>query len=112
MWVLLSDCFFSIVHKDCARDELLVRARRPGDIKKLWPEAAVKRSKGAGSDYLYRAVVKRADAKAAIAAELQAITYSNFKDSVDDDRLHDAYLHIWTELARLQPTAPFTGRKR
>ena len=41
MWVMLNDCFFSIVSKDCARDELMVRARRPGDIEKVFPNAKV-----------------------------------------------------------------------
>lgn len=112
MWIMLSDCFFSIVSKDCAPDELLVRARRPGDIQKLWPNAVVRRSRSVIQDYLFRAVINRADVKKEIAAELQKIAYPNFKNSVADDDLHRAYERVWSELAALQPTAPFTGRKR
>ena len=43
MWIMLSDSFLSIVHKDCAQDELLVRARRPSDIESVFPDAKVKR---------------------------------------------------------------------
>lgn len=101
MWILLNDCFFSVVDKDCARDEVLVRARRPGDIEKLWPGAKVDRD--AGTDYLFRAKVKRDDVKAALAKEVDRVSYANFKDSVADDRLHDAYLRAWGALLAVQP---------
>lgn len=96
MWVMLSDCFLSIVSKDCARDELLVRARRHGDIEKIFPEAKVLRTPKA--DYLFRAIVKRSVVKKALAGEVGRISYDNFKDSVTDKRLHDAYLRVWTSL--------------
>ena len=57
MWVCLKNSFLSIVSKDCRPDELMVRARRPGDIEKVFPDAKVTRN--TGSDYLYRAVVPR-----------------------------------------------------
>lgn len=101
MWLILSDCFFSIVDKDCARDEVLVRARRSGDIEKLWPGAKVDRD--AGTDYLFRAKVKRDDVKTALAKEVDRVSYANFKDSVSDDRLHDAYLRAWGALLAVQP---------
>lgn len=106
MWLCLNDCFLSIVSKDCARDELLVRARRKGDIEKVFPEAAVRRD--ARADYLFRAVVKRREIANALAGEVQRIAYGNFKDSVDDGnaagrRLHDAYMRVWSAMATLQP---------
>ena len=100
MWILLNDCFFSIVAKDCARDELLVRARRKGDIQKVFPEAKVKRN--AKADYLYRACVKKAAVKEALAGEVDRVTYSNFKSSVTDAKLHAAYLRVWGNLGPLQ----------
>lgn len=109
MWLMLSDCFLSIVHKNCRSDELLVRARRKGDIEKVFPVAKVTRS--TNSDYLYRAVIKRAYVEAAVARETTRITYSNFKDSVpkDEQKLHDAYLRVWSTMADLQPTRPYSG---
>lgn len=107
MWIMLNDCFFSIVAKDCGRDELMVRARRPGDIEKLFPKAKV--TEYTASDYHYRAAVKRTDLAAALAAEVDGITYSNFKDSVRDRPLHDAYLSVWHAMARLQPKKPYAG---
>lgn len=96
MWLMLSDSFLSIVAKDCARDELLVRARRRGDIERVFPKARVVRTPKA--DYLFRAVVKRSAVKKALAGEVGRISYDNFKDSVADKRLHDAYLRVWTAL--------------
>lgn len=103
MWIMLNDAFFSIVHKDCRRDELLVRARRAGDIEKVFQtvRGGVRRDERA--DYLYRAVVKAADVRQALAAEVARITYGNFKDSVQDEALHDAYLKVWHAMATLQP---------
>lgn len=107
MWIMLNDCFFSIVNKDCARDELMVRARRPGDIEKLFPEAKV--TEYTASDYHYRAAVKRDAIGAALVGELGRVTYSNFKNSVDDRPLHDAYLKVWSAMATVQPKRPYSG---
>lgn len=99
MWVMLSDSFLSIVSKDCADDELLVRARRPGDIENVFPDAVVTES--VRNDYRYRAVVKREAVVAALAAEVDRIRYDNFKNSVANDDLYDAYAAVWSVMARL-----------
>jgi hypothetical protein len=95
----------SIVSKDCARDEILVRARRLGDIEKVLPSAEVRRDPM--SDYLYRAVVKRTDLVEALVREVYRVTYANFKDSVDDNALHRAYVRVWATMADLQPGGLF-----
>lgn len=107
MWLFLNDCFLSIVHKDCARDELLVRARREGDIEKLFPKAKVDRVTHA--DYLFRSVLKREEVERAMVEETRRITYGNFKDSVAERPLHDAYLRVWTTMASLQDPRPYSG---
>lgn len=109
MWLCLNDCFISIVNKDCARDELMVRARRPGDIEKLFPKAQV--TEYTASDYHYRAAVKVETIGAALVAELGRVVYSNFKDSVSDRPLHDAYLRVWTAMASIQPKRPYSGTR-
>lgn len=101
MWICLNDAFLSIVSKDCKRDELLVRARRKGDIEKIFPGARVIVS--TKTDYRFRAVVPRSAIVAAMENEVRRITYSNFKDSVDDKKLHDAYLRVWATMETLQP---------
>lgn len=105
MWICLSDSFLSIVAKDCGPDELLVRARRPGDIERVIPDAKVFEQDG--SDYQFRAVVKRSRVSEAIAAEVVSIGYDNFKNSVKDHRLHEAFAAFWHEHARLQPRRPY-----
>ena len=107
MWLCFNNSFLSIVHKDCAPDELLVRARRQGDIEAVFPEATVKRTPG--NDYLYRAVVKRDRAAEALAEQAQSIAYGNFKDSVRDRDLHRAYMAVWSAIGRLQPGGPYGG---
>jgi hypothetical protein len=107
MWIMLYDCFFSIVSKDCAPDELMVRARRPGDIQKVWKDAKI--TKYDKSDYMFRAAIKRTDIIAALSTEVMDIDYDNFKNEVRDKPLHDAYLSVWTAMARLQPAPPYSG---
>jgi hypothetical protein len=104
MWLMFSNCFFSVVHKDCGPDELLVRARRAGDIEKVFPDAKVTRN--TKSDYLYRAVLPRDVVKQTLAAMIDKIDYPNFKDSVEDSSLHAAYAGVWHAMAGLQHPPP------
>lgn len=108
MWLMLNDCFLSIVSKDCRPDELQVRARRHGDIEKVFPNVRVVRTP-APADYRYRAIVAREDIAAALASEVNRIEYDNFKNSVRDDNLHDAYMAVWIAMLRIEQAAP---RKR
>jgi hypothetical protein len=105
MWIFLSDSYLSIVFKDCAADELLVRGRRPHDIGRVFPDAKV--TKDTRADYLYRAVISKAAVMQAIGAQIEAIDYPNFKDTVKNDLLHRCYLNVWWVLAELQPPNPF-----
>ncbi|MCC7068518.1 MAG: hypothetical protein IT523_08695 [Burkholderiales bacterium] len=106
MWICLNDSFLSIVDKDCAEDELLVRARRDGDIERVFPDAIV--SVLPGTDYRCRARIKRTEVAAAVAKRIVEIDYDNFKDGVRDRALHDAYLGVWSTLGRLQPGGPYS----
>jgi hypothetical protein len=108
VWIMLNDAFFSVVSKGCARDELLVRARRKGDIEKLWPAAKVEQTKG--TDYAFRAIVSRRAVGDAMVGEVQRINYGNFKDSVADTPLHNAYSRVWSTMASLQATPPYGNR--
>ena len=111
MWIMLNDAFFSIVRKDCKPDELLVRARRPGDIEKVfgrrWKVAKVD-----VADYLFRATLPVDTVVAVMEAEVRRIAYGNFKDSVASDDLHNAYMDVWTAMSKVQPTAPYSGLRR
>lgn len=110
MWVCFNDCFLSIVDKDCAPDELLVRARRDGDIQRVFPDAKV--VKTLGNDYRCRARVKREDVARALMRRVMGIDYPNFKGSTTDKPLHDAYMGVWSAVGRLQPGGPYSSGVR
>jgi hypothetical protein len=107
MWAMFSDSFLSIVSRDCGPDELLVRARREGDIERVFPDAEVRRDTKA--DYLFRAVIPRQAVALAIAQKIDDIDYPNFKDSVTDDALHRAYMAVWFAMVEVQPLPPYSG---
>lgn len=93
MWLMLNNAFLSIVANRNDSDTLMVRARIAGDIPAVFPSAEVSNTPKA--DYPYRAVVSRLEVQAAMVRVVDAIDYDNFKDSVSDDRRHDAYLEVW-----------------
>lgn len=95
MWIFLNDAALSIVADRNNSANLLVRARVPGDIEAVFPEAQV--TKTPDADYRYRAFVGRGEVADAIANRVAAIDYDNFKDSasaVDGARGH-AYHPVW-----------------
>ena len=104
MWIMTNNGYLSIVSKDCSPAELLVRARRAGDIEKVFPDAEVTRN--TNSDYLYRAVLPRDVVKQALTAMIDHIDYPNFKDSVEDNSLRAAYASVWCAMAGLQHPPP------
>ena len=108
MWIMINDAFLSIVSKDCPAGHLLVRARRPGDIEKVFGRRTTVRRE-TGTDYLFRAVIHRADIARALAAEVERIDYPNFKSSVKDDDLHTGYMAVWGAMAALQSPPPYSG---
>jgi hypothetical protein len=109
MWIMFSDCFLSVVSKDCEPTELLVRARREGDIERVFPDAKVR--KDVKADYLFRAVIPRMEIALRIGERIDDIGYPNFKDSVADDALHRAYMQVWFAMMALQPLPPYSGVK-
>lgn len=110
MWICCNDAFVSIVRKDCPKGYLLVRARRRQDLETLFPDAEI--LEGAGTDYQFRAMIPQLEVVSVVSSRLLDIDYGNFKNSVDDEPLHAAYAGVWSVMARLQPTAPFSGRSR
>ena len=107
-WFCFNDAFISIVSKAPAKDgELLVRARRPGDIEKVFGRRT-KVTRATDSDYLFRAVIPKEEVTRAIQQEVLRIDYPNFKSSVIDDDLHDAYMRVWSAMAALQDPRPYS----
>jgi hypothetical protein len=100
MWVFTNRGFLSVVQDRDDSDTLIVRSRFPGQIEALFPEAVV--SKTPGRDYLYRALLPRAEVAEVMRREVEAIDYDNFKNYIGDDEYHDACLDVWTALHRHQ----------
>lgn len=110
MWFCGKDGFLSIVEKDCAADELLVRARVKTHIEAYFPDVTIERTPGAHRDYLYRAKVKRSDVAERMAEYvMNELTADNFKNSVTDMKLHTAYMGVWHVMARMQEVPPYSG---
>ena len=111
MWICANDGFVSIVDKAKNRTrDLHVRARMRGHLLALFPKAKV--AETPGGDYRFRADIPRAEIGAVIAARIVGIGYDNFKDSVPDKALHDAYSRVWSVMGDLQPGGPYGMRGR
>jgi hypothetical protein len=109
MWIMLNSAFLSIVNKNCPPGALLVRARREGDIERTFG-ADLKVQRLTDADYLWHAVVPVEVIAARLVEELTTLNYGNFKSSVKDHELHDAYLGVWHVMARLQDPPPYSER--
>jgi len=110
MWIMGSDFFLSIVRKDCAPGQLLVRARREGDIERIFG-SHVEVERDTTADYLFRARIPGEEVAEAMRREVLGISYGNFKNSVRDRDLHGTYLECWHVLADLQNPPPYSGRR-
>lgn len=105
MWIFLSDSFLSVVDKgDPSGQTLLVRARRRGDIERVFPSADI--IENAGTDYRYRARIDREQVALAMAEQVRAIQYPNYKGAIHDEALHNACMSVWSAMARLQDGKP------
>jgi hypothetical protein len=96
MWIFTSKSFISIVQKPGDTDLLTVRARIAGDIEKIFPGAKVEANKG--TDYKYRAKVRREEVAQALHNQVMAVNYPNFKSTVKERKRHDAYMGVWSAM--------------
>lgn len=108
MWIMTSKAFLSVVDKSTDPACLLVRARRREHLKAVFPEANIRES--FGTDYRYRADIPRREVAEVIAAQIEGVDYTNFKDSVKERNYHDALMGVWHEMADLQPGGPYARR--
>ena len=94
MWLCCNDGFLSVVADKNDPTRLLVRARRKQDLLNVCGKD-VEVLEGAGSDYRWRRFVDRKTFAQLVAARVEKIDYTNFKDSVKLDDLHDLYMRFW-----------------
>ena len=102
MWIFLSDAFLSVVadKDDPSGPRLLVRARRQGDIERVFPEAEAATTPGA--DYRFRAWLPRERVAAVLMQQVESLAYTNFKSSIHDHAYHDAAMGVWSVMHRHQ----------
>jgi hypothetical protein len=102
MWIFMNDSFVSIVADRDNPENLMVRARRKGDIERAF---GVKGRFLQVSDYAYRASIPRQHVVDVIATNLHNVNYTNFKDSIPkrDHVRHSFYLRVWAVMAEFQP---------
>jgi len=98
MWIALTEGWLSIVaHRD-KPDHLLVRARNPKHIRRTFGEQVMYTD--ADADYPFRADVPREDVVRFLVRRLEHMAYDNFKNTIDDDRYHDAAVDVWRVMYR------------
>jgi len=100
MWVFTNRGFVSIVENRGDPKTMVVRSRFAGHIKNLFPKAKVLKTPQA--DYLYRAFIPRPLVVDKLSEAIEEIDYPNFKNSIGDDRYHDACMDVWSTLYRHQ----------
>jgi hypothetical protein len=100
MWICLNNSFLSVVENQNDKSQLLVRARRKGDIEKVFIDANV--FENTNVDYRYRTYIQRDRVADIMYNSIMNINYDNFKNSVRDDDLHDAYSDFWLTMNKLQ----------
>ena len=111
MWLCFNDAFLSVVANPADPATLTVRARRKGDLEAVFGQQ-VEVLTLPGRDYQFRAFIPRRVVADTVAAELAGIDYGNFKDSVADAPLHDAYMKVWGVMANLQEIPPYGSEPR
>lgn len=104
MWIFMNDAFLSVVQLDEEPDFLMVRARQPQDIPRVFPSATVVSLPN--RDYAFRARIPRKEVAAAIAEHVTNINYTNFKDSVDEEDRIGAYVDVWAAMRWFQDENP------
>ncbi len=112
MWIFCKQGYFSAVQHIDKPDTILLRARFPGDLERLFPTLNVanppKIEHTPQADYAYRTELNKeawADLVWQIAAQ---IDYTNFKSKVHeghDSPRNNAYMDCWAALRSAQEQA-------
>ena len=106
MWFFGSNAFLSVVQHKQDPAILVVRARLPGHIEKMFPHANVVSLDG--RDYQFRAELPREVVAARMQQYVMEMTATNFKDSVKERSYHDACYGVWSCMERIQPMPAYS----
>lgn len=94
MWVCLNDGFLSIVEDFNDSSKLIVRSRTRRALANAFGED-IDIKENQGTDYDFRVTLDRNIVSDVIKKHVDNIDYFNFKRSVKEKTLHDAYLEFW-----------------
>lgn len=100
MWICLNDGFISAVQTENDPNLLKVRARRLNHLQSIFPGHRIQITRK--TDYKYRVFVTKEELARVMLNRIMNIDYSNFKNSVEDDELHDLYGRFWMQHYRYQ----------
>lgn len=106
MWFFGSEAFLSVVQHKQDPSILVVRARRPGHIEKMFPTAKVVTHDG--RDYQFRTELPREVVAERMAQYVMEMTATNFKDSVKDKVYHHACYGVWSCMEKIQPMPAYS----
>lgn len=101
MWLCFNDGFLCVVSDRHDASKLMVRTRRKEALAGILGDQ-VEVVENAGSDYRRRAFIDRKTLATLVAARIEKIGYTNFKNSVRDPDLHDLYMEFWELHRRYQ----------
>lgn len=93
MWICFNDSFVSIVQDRERIESLVVRARTPTHLERLFPGQEIVMSPG--RDYACRYFTSPNQLVKLLADRVDTIDYTNFKGSVADHRLRRLYGEFW-----------------
>jgi hypothetical protein len=98
MWIFTNKGFLSVV-ADRGNPEtgnLLVRSRDRNHLEELFPQAEI--FSKTPSDYKWRAWISRSAVSKLMQSQVDSLNYTNFKNSIPDDKYHDACVGVWNTM--------------
>lgn len=104
MWIFTSKGFVSMVQDFNNPGNLLVRARNKAHLEALFPEEKIQETRL--NDYRFRISIPAVKTAEFFRDQIQNIDYNNFKNSIPEDRYHDAAADTWQIMYNYQRGTP------
>lgn len=107
MWVYTPDSFISVVKHTTKPRTILVRARFPGDIERVFPKAVVRKTPDA--DYLFRAEVSDRCLEHAMVRLARQVKYPNVKGAVAGRAKNDPLAELTMDSRKYAMSSAWSG---
>lgn len=91
----MNDGFVSVVRNPDYPGKLMIRARNKAHLESIFPKKKNKIINSKKNDYAWRMFVDEEEFAQMMKERILNIDYSNFKNSVVDNDLHDLYADFW-----------------